>query len=60
MPKVEGWKKGVGPYSGGEGVNLVRQPDKGFPPIKDIYADVTRNSERTSGFAAKLDNPSKE
>jgi hypothetical protein len=56
MPKVEGWKKGVGPYAGGDDVNMTRQPDKGYPQPKDISRKVDANWKINDGFAGPLDS----
>jgi hypothetical protein len=34
---------------------LVRQVDKGFPPVRDISKRVDPNAARSDGFSAKLD-----
>jgi len=58
MAKKEGHEKGVGPYAGGDADSRVRRDSSGlgYPKPRDIFSRVTRNSERTDGFAAKLDN----
>jgi hypothetical protein len=35
---------------------LVRQPDKGFPPVKDISRKVDSNWKINDGFAGPLDS----
>jgi hypothetical protein len=55
--KKEGHELGVGPYSKND-VKFTRSPDPGNsvdPKGRQLDTDVTRNSERTSGFSAPLD-----
>jgi hypothetical protein len=57
VKKKEGYEKGVGPYSKND-VKFTRSPDPGNsvdPKGKQLDRDVTRNSERSSGFSASID-----
>ena len=53
MAKKEGWKKGEGPYSGSDDLNLVKK-DPNKWATTDRSKTVDSNSERSDGFAAKL------
>jgi hypothetical protein len=59
MPKKQGYERGVGPYSKND-VTMTRKPDPGYVKPRDISKLVDPSAKRTDGFAAKLDNPSKE
>jgi hypothetical protein len=64
MPKkVEGWKKGEGPYSkSGTPDDKLRKDDSalGYHAPKDISNRVDPSWKRTDGFSAKLDKGPKE
>ena len=53
--KVEGWQKGVGPYSKTDDIKMTQVPQTPFAKgSKDISKVVDENSERNGGFPAKL------
>jgi hypothetical protein len=43
-----------GAYSSNTGVDMVRKNLDQLGESKDIYNKVTKNSERTDGFSAKI------